>query len=121
MKHPLLAIAFIFVVLQLTAQHPKLAWQKGMAGTGSSNGNFVATDAAGNTYTVGSFTGTVIFDPGRPDSVKATSTGSNDVFLYKLDASGNFKWAVHWGGTGNDDGWAVTADPFGNVYVEGTY
>ncbi len=49
-------------------------------------------DAAGNIYATGDFSGTVDFDPGA-DSDLRTSAGSQDIFVVKLTASGNYSWA----------------------------
>ena len=56
----------------------------------------VTPDASGNIYASGSFSGTVDFDPGAGVS-NLTATGSADMFVVKLDASGNFLWAKKMG------------------------
>jgi hypothetical protein len=55
-------------------------------------------DSAGNVYTTGYFQGTVDFDPGA-GTVNLSSAGSDDIFVQKLDASGNLVWARGMGGT----------------------
>ena len=68
-----------------------LLWAARLGGTGSDNGSAIAVDAAGNVYTAGSFSGTADFDPGA-GTQNLVSIGSFDVFVSKLDASGNFLW-----------------------------
>jgi len=50
-----------------------------------------------------------------------TSSGNQDVFISKLDVSGNFVWAKSIGGTGYEEGSAITLDKTGNVYTTGYF
>src|ERR1035437_9575750 len=64
-------------------------WAKQIGGTSSGAlGQFISLDASGNIYTTGCFFGTVDFDPGAGTS-NLTSSSTNDIFVSKLDASGN--------------------------------
>jgi len=80
----------------------------------------VAVDSSGNVYTTGHFGGTVDFDPGA-GTTNLTSNGHEDVFVSKLDSSGDLVWAKSFGGTGRDRGWAVAVDSSGNVYTAGFF
>lgn len=101
-------------------------------GTGSANGvsvaNFMDFDGFGNIFTTGFFTGTVDFDPGAGafDIASVNGVSGSDIFVSKLDASGNFVWAKSFGnitgGASNlDEVFAITADPVGNVYACGSF
>ena len=81
--------------------------------------NAVTTDASGNIYVTGSFTGTIDADPG-PGVFTLASQGT-DVFILKLDTNGNFLWAVNVGGYNNDTPQAIATDVAGNVYITGTF
>jgi hypothetical protein len=81
----------------------------------------LAVDAAGSVYTAGEFYGTVDFDPGAGTSMNLTSAGSADVFVSKLDASGNFVWAKKFGGSLYDSGYSMAVDSVGNVYTTGNF
>lgn len=83
-------------------------------------GRSVATDALGNTYITGYFSGTADFDPGA-SLAYLTSAGGNDIYIAKYDASGNYVWAKSLGGTGADVGYDIAADASGNVYVTGYF
>ena len=65
----------------------------------------IATDSAGNTYIVGS---------------RQLATAGTDVFVSKLDPSGNLLFTDTFAGKGVDTGAAIALDPSGNIYVGGT-
>src|SRR5262249_34496989 len=71
-------------------------------------------------YTTGNFQDTADFDPG-PGTYNLTSNGSSDIFVSKLNASGNFLWARAVGGVGIDYSYKIYVDANGNVYVAGTF
>ena len=90
---------------------------------GSANTEYslsVTTDAAGNTYTTGSYNGSVDFDPGI-GTYTMTSLGLGDIFIQKLDPNGNFIWAKSMGGIANDFGRSIQTDALGNVYTTGNF
>ncbi len=87
---PLLLIVFAGFA---SAQAPSLVWAVGMGGPSGDQGHGIAVDAAGNVYTTGYFQGTTDFEPGA-GVTNLTSAGSGDVFVQKLDPSGNLVWAV---------------------------
>ena len=93
---------------------------KQMGGTGSDYGNSIVLDGSGNVYTTGFFEAAVDFDPGV-GVANLTSTGAWDVFINKLDASGNFLWAKKLGGVGNDVAYSIALDGSGNIYTTGFF
>jgi hypothetical protein len=95
-------------------------WAKQFGGTGQSEGQSVAVDSAGNVYTTGYFDGTVDFDPGA-GTTALTSAGDMDVFVSKLDASGNYVWAKSFGGSGADYAFSLAMNSAGNVYTTGYF
>ncbi len=97
-------------------------WAKSMGGTGSSfdNGWSITTSAYGNIYITGAFQSTVDFDPGA-EMINLTSAGSADIFILKLDASGNFIWVKQIGGTSNDVGLSIKLDGSDNIYTTGQF
>ncbi len=80
----------------------------------------ITTDAGGNVYTTGLFSGTTDFDPGA-GTAYLTSAGYSDIFIQKLDCAGNFLWAKRMGGSSYDLGYSITTDAGGNVYTTGLF
>ena len=97
-----------------------LAWAARAGGTSSDYGRGVAVDSSGNVLVTGYFSGTADFDSGDATQ-NLTSAGSEDAFVLKLDAAGNYLWARSVGGTSNDRGQGVAVDPSGNVLVTGYF
>jgi pimeloyl-ACP methyl ester carboxylesterase len=123
MKNKLIIIvSFLFFGLNNKAypQNSNFLWAKQMGGTSSDYGNSIAVDANGNVYTTGMFQGTADFDPNSGTN-NLTSAGSNDIFVSKLDASGNFLWAKQMGGANTDQVYSIAVDANGNVYTTGLF
>jgi hypothetical protein len=94
-------------------------WAKNVGGAGSDSGSSIKVDASGNVLIGGYFAGTVDFDPNVP--IVNLTCAARDIFILKLDASGNFIWVKQIGGSGVDDLNAMTIDATGNVYFVGTF
>ena len=97
-------------------------WAKAISGTDNGGGWSLALDASGDVYTIGEFRGTADFDPGS-GVFNLTSTGGifSDIFISKLNGSGNFVWAKAVGGTGYDYGRSIAIDASGSVHVSGYF
>src|SRR5262249_5859359 len=93
---------------------------------GSTNAWDVATDAAGNSYVTGWFSGTVDFDQaaahaGNNDILTARG-GTRDAFVAKYAPDDTLKWVTRMGGDSDADvGHAIDVDNSGNVYVTGQF
>jgi hypothetical protein len=111
-----------FFINIVSAQSPGWLWAKRLGGSANDICNSTAVDAAGNIYTTGYFYGTADFDPGT-GVYNLTSVGSSDIFICKLDSSGNFLWAKSMGSTDPDFGNSIIIDPTGSgaVYTTGQY
>ncbi len=95
-------------------------WARSVGGTGQEQGNSIAVDPSGNVYVTGYFQGEVDFDPG-PGSTILNSVAAVDIFVQKLNASGNLLWAISAGGYNHDAGRSIVTDPLGNVYLTGYF
>ncbi len=95
-------------------------WTKQFEGTGNDGGQSLAVDASGNVYTTGYFQGTADFDPGT-GVFDFTSVGDADIFVSKLDPSGDFVWAKQLSGSSFAVGSAITVGTTGDVYVSGAF
>ncbi len=96
-----------------------IIWQKTIAGSTCKTFG-ISLDASGNVYTTGTFSGSEDFDPSAATST-LTSLGGLDVYILKLDGSGNFIWAKSFGGSGDDKVYDMAVDAAGNVHTTGTY
>jgi hypothetical protein len=95
-------------------------WAKQLGGTDDDDSYAIAVDAIGNVYTIGTFYATADFDPGV-GTYNLTAVGQYDIFISKLDASGNFSWAKQIGGAMSDEGYAIAVDASGNVFTTGSF
>ena len=96
-----------------------LVWAKQFGSTSSNKGIALTTDAAGNVYVAGTFFGTADFNPGAGIS-NLTSVGDADIFIVKLDPSGNFVWAKQVGSSLIDAVGHITLDANNNVLLAGS-
>lgn len=112
-------VLLLFVSASL-GQAQNLSWAKRFGGIGTEQGNAVAVDASGNVYSAGSFSGTADFDPGAA-TLNLTSAGITDIYITKLNASGNLVWAKRIGGTNEDVAYSIAVDASGNVYTTGYF
>lgn len=82
----------------------------------------IALDGAGNIAVLGSFNGTVDFDPGAGVwELTSTPAGSSNTFAAKYDPAGNFLWAQRMGGHIDVFGPSIAAGGDGAVYVSGSF
>ena len=106
-------------VLKLDA-NGNLIWAKNMGGVGADAGYSVAVDATGNVYSTGLFTTNADFDPGAFD-YEIINLGISDIYVSKLDVSGNFVWAKQMGGPRDEYGVSLVLDKSANVYTTGWF
>ncbi|MFL3664650.1 MAG: SBBP repeat-containing protein [Flavobacteriales bacterium] len=97
-------------------------WAKNFGSDGSENESLdMEIDLNGDVYITGFFNDTLDFDPGPGvfELYSKPSTSSDNIFITKLDSSGNFSWAATADGNGQSYGYSISSDFVGNVYVTG--
>jgi hypothetical protein len=95
-------------------------WAKAVSSPGPANGASLKVTTLGDIYLTGSFHSIVDFDPGV-GTYTLSSAGYNDVFVLKLNAAGNFVWAINIGSTNFDLGYDLDLDAAENVYITGIF
>jgi hypothetical protein len=96
-------------------------WAKCAGGINYDEGYSVSADANGNAFVAGYFYSTAITF-GTTTLINADTAGiTQDVFIAKYDANGNVLWAKRAGGINYDEGYSVSADANGNVYLTGYF
>src|SRR5262245_43119255 len=118
MKRHILLLTLL--VISLAVQSQNFSWARNFSGTSWIQGNANTVDVSGFVYTTGEFQGTLDFDPG-PGAHTITSANGKDVFVSKMDAFGNFVWALNFPAAGYELATSITADHYGNVYVTGYF
>lgn len=119
MKKSLLLTGFALLTT-FAARAQSFDWAASMGGTGSEASRSICTDASGNVYVTGNFSGTADFDPG-PGVANLTATGSSNIFVMKLDVNGALVWARAMTGNDVSRGYAIAVDGSGNVYSTGFF
>src|SRR5664279_4325878 len=95
MRKLLLSFITSFISIGLAAQD--FGWAIKQSGNDYESVSQIAEDSFGNIYETGNFWATVDFNPSAA-TYNLTSAGLTDIFIGKLDASGNFLWAKRTGG-----------------------
>jgi hypothetical protein len=101
-----------------------LVWARQMGYPGDNGlayGYVITLDNNQNVLTAGIFVGRIDFDPGSGTYNMASSGGSYDIFIQKLDNYGNFIWAEPIAGASAESITAITTDGSGNIYTTGHF
>lgn len=117
--------SFGLVVIQLainfgicTAQ--TLEWAVPIGGKSNESSVHTATDGDGNVVSSGTFSLAIDFDPGPGEFVISSAAG-NDVFVQKLDAAGNFLWAISFASVNFLSTSDIEVDSAGDIVVFGQF
>jgi PKD repeat protein len=109
-------LLFWFVLVSLSAQVPDWSWAKQAGGSSVDDLGGVSVYAGGYIYVTGYFMTSATFG-----TTTLTSNGQQDLYVAKLDTSGNWIWAKKANGTAVDISSAIAADAAGNVYITGYF
>ena len=120
MKNTITLLLSILVVMATNAQEVVFDWAKQIGGSEYNLSYSITTDATGNIYSTGSFSGTADFDPGI-GTYDLTSFGGSDIFIAKMDSNGNLVWAKQLGGSDYEGGLHIVLDNSENIYLTGSF
>jgi len=98
----------------------KLRWALAFGGEAQDRGRGISSDREGNVYVTGFFTGEMQFGELLIESKKYRAD-KKDIFTARINADGSPAWIRRAGSSKDDMGNAIASDPFGNVYVSGTF
>lgn len=91
-------------------------WARNAGGANVEYGYGIALDPSGNLLLTGHYSGTTGFG-----TYTSVSAGLFDIFVAKLDQSGNWLWLRSAGGSGFDYSYGIGVDDGGNAYISGYY
>lgn len=94
----------------------EVKWINRSGGSGTVYPKSVSVDPSGSIVLSGIFINPVSFG-----TIDLEGFGSYDAFICRVNASGNFTWAVQAGGTGDDEGLSVICGNDGSIFIEGYY
>lgn len=118
MKKQLFLLILLIFNLETFAQG--FQWARGYGS--AAQALILSVDRIGNNYSGGRFDYTSDFDPG-PGTFYLTPKRNNGSFISKLDAKGNFKWAIQFEGSTNSgcDVGQISIDSAGYIYITGVF
>ncbi len=96
-----------------------LLWAKQISGAMNESANELTTDAAGNVYLAGTYSGLVDFDPSS-SVVNLANTTSSNPFVCKFTNDGDLIWTKAFNG-GGGVAYAIAVDANQNVYTTGRF
>ncbi|MBL0133609.1 MAG: gliding motility-associated C-terminal domain-containing protein [Chitinophagaceae bacterium] len=109
------AISFI-ISNEAVAQAITWQWGKTEASSLAKVGKKIVVDEFGNSYSAGTFTGTITVGASI-----YTSIGGSDILLVKYNAAGVRIWSKQYGSNLNDDVNSLQYDKAGYLYLNGTF
>jgi len=92
-------------------------WAKNAINSDNDQSNSIVADTLGNSY----MTGMYIDNHLTFGSCEIFNNGSGNLYITKLDSSGNYVWAKSVGGKLSETGNGITIDKLGNLFITGTY
>ena len=96
-----------------------LIWIKTFGGIGWDQCPSIVLDESENVFSTGRFSDTVDFDPGT--GVYDLISEGSDIYVLKLDSSGNFIWVKNMGGDGSNLGQSISRSDSGDLCISGAF
>jgi len=104
-------------VAKMNTSDGSFVWATMATGTQDDETYGISTDSSGNVFATGYFASPSL----TFGSTTLTNFGTNDVWIAKLNSSGQFQWARSGGGSDVDAGFGLVVDPLDNVYISGYF
>ncbi|QDU78365.1 hypothetical protein Pla110_00660 [Polystyrenella longa] len=95
-------------------------WVKQFAISDGNSSVRLSLDENGNAVVLGDFKGTIDFEYGNDSDIR-TSNGLDDVFLAKLNSTGELQWGHTFGDVQRDSANSINIDSAGNIFVAGRF
>lgn len=95
-------------------------WSEHVGGNSLDFAGPVVIDSQSNLYMTGYFSSIADFDP-TSGVYNLSCNGNIDIYILKVDNSGNFLWAGSMGGTSGDRGADIIVDPSYNIFTCGSF
>ena len=102
------------------AQSIQFEWANSIGTSSLEEGYAIAEDSEGNIIITGVYGASIDLDPGM-DIDFHSYAGGFDFYIIKLDADGNHLWSNSYGGTGDDESYAITTDDEDRIFVTGVF
>ncbi|WP_309495623.1 SBBP repeat-containing protein [Mechercharimyces sp. CAU 1602] len=105
-------------VAKLNPSGSALVYSTYLGGAGEDDGFGISVNSFGSAWTTGNTESTNF--PITPDAIQDNLRGTNDAFITQISFAGTgISFSTYLGGSGADQGRAITLDRFGNAYVTG--
>ena len=104
------------LVAELDPKDGAIKWAKKVDATSTSSISDIVSDASGHIYTFGNFAGEL-----NTKTSKYKSKGFHDLFVAKIDKSGNPVWFSTTGSSGGEYIEGLGIDKSGNLYISGGF
>lgn len=99
----------------------EFSWAFAIGGAGADKACGLATDAQGNVYVAGFFSGVVDFDPGAGTSNLTSNGAESDIFILKLNSAGVFQWVKQIGNATSESYCNLRSDGQGNLLLTSVF
>lgn len=96
-------------------------WMRKFGGIDFDYAECVELDPSENLVISGHFYGTSDFDPNENASALLTSVGGADIFITSITSNGDFLWADHVAGTGDQIAKTMVVDANNQIHVAGSF
>lgn len=107
-------------IVQKLNANGDLLWEREISGDSHVYIEDGDLDEYGNIYFTGFYNNTCDFDPSSATFL-LSSNGDKDIFIEKIASTGDFMWAMSFGGTAGDEGRSIKLSADGAIYTKGDF